>query len=65
MIKENVLDYIKEKYDINSEYLFSQFPSYFVFRNKKNWISIELSENIDKNEIIKLIDISYELIKGK
>ena len=39
MIKEDVLDYIKEKYDINPEYLFSQFPSYFVFRNKKNWIS--------------------------
>ena len=65
MIKEDVLDYIKEKYDINPKYLFSQFPSYFVFRNKKNWISIELSENIDKDETIKLIDRSYELIKGK
>ena len=65
MIKENVLDYIKEKYHINPEYLFSQFPSCFVFKNKKNWISIELSENIDKDETIKLIDWSYELIKGK
>jgi len=26
---------------------------------------IELSENIDKDEIIKLIDNSYELIKEK
>ena len=65
MIKEDVLDYIKEKYDINPEYLFSQFPSYFVVRNKKKWISIGVSENIDKDETIKLIDRSYELIKGK
>ena len=119
MKKEDITNYIKEKYDINPEYLFSQFPSYFVFRNKKNkkwfavvmnvandilkikeegytdilnvkcksfavelllekkgyfpayhmnkknWISIELSENIDKDKIIKLIDSSYELIKEK
>lgn len=119
MKKEEILDYIKEKYDVNPEYLFSKFPSYFVFRNKKNkkwfavvmnvannilniekdsytdilnvkcesflvemllekkgyfpayhmnkknWISIKLSENTDKNEIIKLIDKSYELVKGK
>ena len=119
MKKEELLNYIKEKYDVNPEYLFSKFPSYFVFRNKKNkkwfavvmnvandilnieekgytnilnikcesfvvemllekkgyfpayhmdkknWISVELSENIDKNEILKLIDNSYNLIKGK
>ena len=39
------------------------FPAYHM--DKKNWISVELSENIDKNEILKLIDNSYNLIKGK
>ena len=119
MKKEEVLGYIQTKYDVKPEYLFSKFPSYFVFRNKKNekwfavvmnvannilniksegytdilnvkcdsslvemlltkngyfpayhmnkknWISIKLSENNDRDEIIKLIDNSYELVKGK
>ena len=31
--------------------------------NKKNWISIVLDDTLDDNEIIKLIDASYDLIK--
>ena len=43
MIKrEEIFKYIKEKYDINPEYLWEDTPTFAVFRHKKNkkWFGI-------------------------
>ncbi|MBR3153114.1 MAG: MmcQ/YjbR family DNA-binding protein, partial [Clostridia bacterium] len=39
------------------------FPGYHM--NKKSWITIKLDNSVETEEIIHLIDNSYELSLGK
>ncbi len=111
-----IAKYIKEKYDVNPEFLWEKTPDCGVFRNKNNkkwfgivmsidksklglsegladvmnvkvdnlvddlvnnksifkayhmnkksWITIILDDSLKDDEIIKYIDISYNLVKG-
>ncbi len=34
--RENIIEFIKEKYDAEPEFLWKKFPTYAVFRNKQN-----------------------------
>lgn len=47
--------------DMVEEYLNQKgiYPSYHL--NKKNWVSIILDDTLDDNDIMKLIDISYDI----
>ncbi len=48
MKKEEVIKYIKEKYDSNPEYLWKKYPFYAIFRVKKKWFGIVMNVSKDK-----------------
>ena len=70
---KKIIEYIKEKYNNELEYLWKKFPSNAVWRNKQNnkWYGILLTlsktklEKIDSDEIIEIIDLRYQKDKIK
>lgn len=59
---DGLVDIINIKLDNVSEYLNKRgiYPAYHM--NKKSWVSISLDDTLSDNEIIDLINISYDLI---
>ena len=51
MNREEIIDFIKEEFDITEEHLWLAFPDYIVFRNKKNkkWFAIIM--DIEKSKL--------------
>lgn len=64
---KQIIEYIKEKYGDNLEYLWSKFPNNAIWRNDKNnkWYGLLLTipkSKIDGNsdDILEIIDLRYQ-----
>jgi predicted DNA-binding protein (MmcQ/YjbR family) len=63
MNREDVLKYVKEKYNIASEYLWKKNPCYAVFRHQNNkWFGIIMNISkeklgLDGNEEVDIINV--------
>ena len=51
MTRQEAVDYIKNEFNVEGEYLWMKFPSYAVFRNKKNKKWFALIGSIEKNKL--------------
>lgn len=67
-----VINYIKDKYNDELEYLWAKFPKTAIWRNKKNnkWYGIIMEINktklgTDKDELVEIIDLRYHKDKIK
>lgn len=60
--RADILAYAKENYDTDPEQT-GFAPAYHM--NKKHWLTILLNGSIDDDEIYNLLDMSYEMTKGK
>ena len=69
MNRKNIIDFIKNEFDITEEHLWMIFPDYIVFRNKKNkkWFAIIM--DIEKGKLgldgegkIDIIDLKCDPI---
>lgn len=49
MNREYILNYVKEKYHTNPEYLWKKYPFYAIFRVKKKWFGIVM--NVPKEKL--------------
>ena len=64
---KEVIQYVKEKYQDDLEYLWKKFPKNAIFRNKKNhkWYAAllvipEKKLGIDSDKMIEIIDVRYQ-----
>ena len=49
--------------ELREEYPTSVLPGYHM--NKKHWNTIVLNGTLSKKQVLKMVDDSYELVKGK
>ncbi len=49
--------------DLREEYPTAVLPGYHM--NKKHWNTIVLDGTLTKKQVLKMVDDSYELVKGK
>lgn len=69
--KDEMIEYVRERYDVEPDYLFKKFPDYCVFRHKrgKKWFCLLMTIPKKKiygesNEAIEVIDLKTDPILG-
>lgn len=76
MDRQQIFDYAKKKYKTTPEYLWARCPSYAVLRqspgflpgyhmNKTNWLSILLDGTVSDEQILDLLDLSFQMTAKK
>lgn len=65
MKREEIIDYIEEKYTIYPEYIFGKFPNYCVFRHKrtKKWFGLIMT--VPRNKLYGEEEIKIDVINLK
>jgi len=49
--RQDVIDYIEEKYDVEPEYLWKKFPNYVIFRNPETRKWFWLIWDVDNSKL--------------
>lgn len=65
MNREQLINYIREQYGLDEEYLWVKYPRYAVFRHNKKWFALimDVQKNklgIDGDGLIDIVDLKCD-----